>query len=659
MTQAQAYTTMTATLPSTGYLTLQEPLAIQLSRHSSLLHRNKSTSRRSKRCLLGGLFHRHTADKIPVETHKQVVNIAASFESFDFDSSNVYDENTYSSCPLSECSANSDFEEDHFVNLSVGFKRRRSNTIFHDWVQTLQRSPKKKPRRHHFSWFASSSNPRFTSSPPTRGSQLTALHHKQIPMLNALPEEAISCYKQFKIADSDLVFSSNGAAPLVSGSTEIKADDIITNAPGVSIPQYSPLHVLSFENLEALRQQIFTIPGFSFSAEDFTGSDLGPHATTHSRASFTLSSVSSETSEESSQHTGEFEDKTPKVVEELFIETNKDSTPPQSLHESSVLGSPLEQAVSKEKTIAEFLYDGLLRTGAWSEDELKDFGKGPDTPQISNEIELTGEQNLSDHSSSESQMLEYCKTPTSVLDKMKSVIWGSYRSSSLNEESSAEDDSSNYSPCTILVPTVREEMLLTNLTGDILEDRAIEQIYHPSDNYGDQDDDENTPFDIRDPSFFAATSSKKGIEQQQSNLKIRFVSFSRVLFYNGSGSLHQSRLKFMTELHSLRMELFKVQGTLNLKSPTTSDVHNRLSFTDPVQSITERMSRIASVPKPILKSKVNKNVGHESMRIVESDQKDIRDFMEEFRHKERERLESTQYFDDEREKQLSIYYSDP
>jgi hypothetical protein len=610
--------------------------AVQLSRRSSIMRRSKTESARSNRS------KRRSFVNIFQRSHPVCVTIDRELY---FNDSKMNDENTFVSDVASKLSdEHSNFFDAH---PRPALKRVRGSNSFQEWVQSFQRSPTKKPRRLHFKWFTNSP----ISSDELKSSELAVGEQCKFSK-DALPDEAVSCYNQFKVQNFDELFTSE------SKSQQNSADN---NKDDISVPDYYPLNDLSYDHLQRLREQIFSVPGFSFSGDEFDEGFQEKRSLLDLLFCVATSTDSSAAATEnellSDGYSGNMDAKdVPREVQDLFVETSDSpriSAPQRALQEAN-----------NEHDQSDFT-DCIKSPD--SEIIAPSHKEAPLSSPIQHDLNSVSVSPLSPNSAS------------SILKKVKSVIRGAHRVESAgvslsgetishfsqSDVSRPESSASNYSPVTILVPTVRNQTLIAELTDNILDGWAIDKIYHPEDQC---EDDENTRFDITDPSFFDYPQSQSTSQVNANIPTIRFDDFSQVMFYNGSGILQTHGEKSCNELLSLRLEVCKMRGTFVLESPETSQVNQRARLADSTVRLlsdanfcTEWEDSEASISyslKSILKSTVNKNAENESMRITKLDKLDIWDFMEDFHIREKERMEVAPMLDSVREKQLDFYYNE-
>jgi hypothetical protein len=610
--------------------------SVKLSRKSSIMRRSKmesARSNRSKRRSFANIFQRSNPVCVTIDR-----------ESY-FNDLKMNDENTF----VSDDASNLTDEHSNFFDAHPrpALKRMRGNNSFQEWVQSFQRSPTKKPRRLHFKWFSNSP----ISSDELKSSEL-ALDEQYKFSKDALPDEAVSCYNQFKVRNFDELFTSE------CKSEQNSADNIKDD---ISVPDYSPLNDLSYDHLQRLREQIFSVPGFSFSGDEFDDGFQEKRSLLDLIFCGATSTDSSATATEndlfSDGYSGNMDDEdVPREVQDLFVEATS------SLH----ISTPQEalQQETSEHDQSNFTY--CIKSSN-SEIIVSSHKEAPLSSPVQQGLTDISVSPLSPNSAS------------SILKKVKSVIRGAHRVESecvslsgetisdfsQSDVSLPESSASNYSPVTILVPTVRNQTFIAELTDNILDGCAIDKIYHPEDQC---EDDENTRFDITDPSFFDCALSQSTSKANANISTIRFDDFSQVMFYNGSGILQTHGEKSCNELLSLRLEAYKMRGTFVLESSKTSQVNKRarladstvllLSDTNFCSELEDSEESISYSLKSILKSTVNKNAENESMRITKLDQLDIWDFMEDFHIRERERMEGAPMLDSVREKQLDFYYNE-
>lgn len=656
-------------------ITLNEPAC--LSRKPSILRRAKGATCRTKRRLFGANFHRH---------HR--ANFNAGALSLCFAESNLNDKTPMDSTTGSVITE--ELQNEVSPESQRSLKRKRSNV--HDWFHSLQGSPKRRLRKHHFKWFTSSNNVEKTEEILQKNQEST----------DALPAEAVSCYKQFKVQKFDDVFS--GESLTATHDTE----------QSVAVPQYSPVDALDYESLQMLNQKIFNLSTFSFFASEVFDDPNDAHDSSAEATAFGIKATSLEVAPELSA---------PEIANGLS--TNGE---PEYLCLSAQDHESIQRMSQMMFTIPQFSFTGgealnypFHGEDSWaettgSESDAGSLERAPEllAPDVDDRKFMSVKQQQQQHlfttddGQAEKLFLDSTKkmwweenndefeqaclesigsvnsaleevsgetsltvvaapseaTQTNVTKNMflkaKSVIWGGHKTATEQLFDSASrfdegcDDTSarprssesNYSPVTILVPTLRHESFIAELTDSIIDGCAIDQIYHPEDQTVD---DENTPFRIKDSSFF--NHGTLPLETPIST--IRFDEFSQVLFYNGSSKLQASGERASAELQSLRMEAYKESGSLSLESPCSGMAKLKMDAV-----VSRSVGTVNSEPRSILKSKLNKNINDESLRVDSSDKLDIWDFMQEFNLREKERMDAIHDLDSVREKQLDFYYQE-
>ncbi|KAH3684535.1 hypothetical protein WICPIJ_004485, partial [Wickerhamomyces pijperi] len=215
-------------------------------------------------------------------------------------------------------------------------------------------------------------------------------------------------------------------------------------------------------------------------------------------------------------------------------------------------------------------------------------------------------------------------TPRSVLKRVRSVF-GRNSSASNSAQSndqvgtrSSSDNSSNYTPVSVMVPASKPKGFLNNLAGNIYDGVPVSAVYHESEIGSALSGHQQGGFDVRNPNrFFSASSDGSCSSASSSALKrsrtpsfdlmttIKFDRFAQLLLYDGSkklkyftdntssikrqGTFFQPRngqtLNSLSLQHELaqqkrnskmRQDMFKNNGTLVLGSSNVNDSLNKL-----------------------------------------------------------------------------------
>jgi len=248
---------------------------------------------------------------------------------------------------------------------------------------------------------------------------------------------------------------------------------------------------------------------------------------------------------------------------------------------------------------------------------------------------------------------------------------------------------STYSPISVVVPALKQSHnIIGDIAGNISDGQPIEPFYHPEDFSSNSTDDENKPFDIKDPKSFqlssdsAMTTAESPISAESRLSTIKFDKFAQLLLYDGSRRSKYYKVKHQFppyNQHGLatigggrnRQDIYKNRGTLSLSptySPSSVSKLRSLSLSKfpkfgpnyskvTIDDIVESFDDTSLDVRPILKSRRNKNESVESVRAKYCDEVEVEDFMDFFENHEKQRMESEPFLERVRERQLSTYYT--
>lgn len=263
--------------------------------------------------------------------------------------------------------------------------------------------------------------------------------------------------------------------------------------------------------------------------------------------------------------------------------------------------------------------------------------------------------------------------PKSVLKRVRSVFGkGSSATSSLVSNNLvgariSSDNSSNYTPISVVVPALKPNNgLLNNLAGSVYEGAPISSVYSEPSSASTSSKIHETGFDIRNPKRFFSNSSESSYNSTSSSAlrrtrtpsidlmtTIKFDKFAQLLLYDGSkrlkyftdnssvrrqGTMNQSssviraqELALQQMNSKMRQEMFKNNGTLVLGSTSANDSFNRLK-----NIRLSKFSRFSSISGS---ATLGKKIGR--------DVEELLDEREETFMKNKNENENRNYYDDE------------
>lgn len=506
----------------------------------------------------------------------------------------------------------------------------------------------------------------FTPNPVRSASELASMQSSSSIILRVTSSDKVQLKSPHAcLTEPTTALHSPLNADLV-GNDKIKKIYPGTSTSVLQIPEFSPVLALDYDMLEELRENVFGVPDFSDSLDTISYSDasderLNAHLT-----------VQPDLSQSSSS-----------------LHLQKSSTG------LDVIGENIDEAVSETTSSAEYMDSTASPTFGEQLSASPESCGGPETSSDSNTL-LQTESSLTSCSADPNTQLYpsvsfaavaknggtlTLQRARSVLDKVRSAIFVGDHILDDHEEPDIEVAStdSSYTPVPISVPTIRKPTFLGELVDTITIGVPIDKVYVPDNPYNSVPSlDENIPLSFTDSNFFEPLSRSSHEEHQEPspsgemNSSLRFDKFAQVLFYNNASSIRSSTTAVKPFDHAALsctdnlQNKYKERGSLRLnpKVKTRCLSLSRLatlssppSQTD-MSAINHNITLSTEAPKSILKSKLNKNVDQESLRVADVDNVGIWEFMEDFDVTENQRLESAPYLEGLREKQLVTYYSD-
>lgn len=510
------------------------------------------------------------------------------------------------------------------------------------------------------------------------------------------PEEAFSCYNQYKTENFGKLF-------------DLFDSDSYSSSKGLSIslielPNFSPVNELDYENLQTLRNQVFSLPPFSADLdidripsiysncssdhnENNTETTIGDvnELSEHPLSSVSLGLMSNF---EDDENNSDIKTSTPtesiETIEPSTAERNSGNSDPQKMSAASTALSG-NSAADTPDLISKIVNDSI-KTGEEFvinstelkviEEELLENSKDEESiltviqPAYSPSLSYDDDKEVEETEDDDEEEEEY--KPRSILDKVKQVL-------KVDEEDCEDYEEGDYSydPISVTVPTLRNHDMILDIAENISEGIEIDDILETASIYSelseDDENDDNRLINIKDPKVFDIPSLKSNGTDTYNNscdnkIRIKFDKFSQLLVYDGSIN-SSARMLSNNSLKRKSINNIPVDNTTittannnskNNKSKRrrisknngTIDLEFSFSFEEKVYNENSKLK-----PKPILKNGYNSNREIETIKANKCDFISIKEFMDFFEKHEIERMETGyQFLEEARQNQLEKYY---
>lgn len=508
----------------------------------------------------------------------------------------------------------------------------------------------------------------YSRDPQRKGS----VHFEQpkAEIAHDLPEDALSCYNQYKTIDFNTCYEQV--------KFELSScDDNLR----LCIPKFSPLNEMTYEGLQKMKEEFFGLP--EFPEENNAGYEISlkspvlqlpsptPEVNTN-QVDSVLGAVQCSQNSANVLFGLTQSPESARLLEQFHFNMNK------------VLENESEQEEedSQVKSLYQKIANGLEKSG---------YISSPNSVAIEEELEFTS---TAVSSTDDNSIRDSALTPTDPTDSSATANSESYRTSIVAKvksafraepQSSRSSSTSSYSPVSISIPALKNRSFVYEISEEVANGIPIDSVYQ--DDQRSPVEDENTPFNIRDPACFD-TETMPSIRNTEVDTEeevpstIKFDRFAKVLLYNGSKSLKKHKDPIDQAKVVQIQEQFKNRGSLELTSASSteslkirnirknkmglfrvrslsaSSLHRQRQLEEVVEKEEPMEYEEKSLPKKsILKSRSNRNADVESIRVSYLDDIAVDEFLTFFENHERKRLESEPVLEKYRENQLMSYYS--